>query len=237
VVREGYVLLFVIAFSVLAGCGGQLTPAPDLVATEVAVREAAIATLTAHAPSPTFTGTSTATPTHTPTHTATSTPTSTPTLEPSPTRQPSSTPTSTREISIGFQGCLYECQQEPWWSRVTEEWIAGHRSFQVTLVITNLTDDKTVDPPWMPERWILTDGQSEWEETSLWEWVAHAGAPFHDKPAIGPGARVTWTFVCFPVPRGAWVKAAEMTVWERTYGVEFPNPYYGECTWYSCPVY
>ncbi|MGD9047730.1 MAG: outer membrane protein assembly factor BamD, partial [Anaerolineae bacterium] len=73
----------------LTGCGGANTPKPDLVSTQVAVEQAAAATLTAQAPTPTATPTSTATPTVTPTLTPSPSPTSTPT----PTETPTPTPT------------------------------------------------------------------------------------------------------------------------------------------------
>ena len=47
------VTLLIITFLLLVGCGGEATPSPDLVATEVAVQKAAAATLTAEAPPPT----------------------------------------------------------------------------------------------------------------------------------------------------------------------------------------
>lgn len=67
----------ILALLVLADCGGQPTPTPDLVATEVAVQRAAIATLTAEAPAPTRTASPTSTPTHMPTATTTEMPTPT----------------------------------------------------------------------------------------------------------------------------------------------------------------
>jgi hypothetical protein len=223
--------LLILGLLATVGCGGTPTATPDLVATEVAVRRAAIATLTAEAP------TATKTPTHTATATATRTPTSTSSATATATRVPSPTPTSTAELSVTYQGCHYECETEPWECRYPppyEESVRGYRSFQTLMVILNLTTDKTVEPPWKPDRWILTDGEREWEETRVWQWKP-IGGDFYPQPPIGPGARATWTFVCFPVPRDAWVKAAEFTAWGYTYRFEFPNPYYGECTWYSCP--
>jgi soluble lytic murein transglycosylase len=77
-------LILVVAVGVLAGCGGS--PTPDLVATQVAVNQAAAATLTAAAPTPTPTPSLTPTPTASPTPTITPTPTQTPT--PTPTLLP-----------------------------------------------------------------------------------------------------------------------------------------------------
>jgi len=227
-------LLLAAVLSTLVACSASPTATPDLVGTEVAVRKAAIATLTAAAPTATHTPTPTNTATLTPPATATSTPTSTPTLTPTPKPPPSPTPTTSPELSITYDGCIYECETEPWRPPPGEP-VTGYRSFQTTIAIRNLTNDKTLEPPWGPDRWILTGGETEWEETRWWEWIAHAGTPFYPKPPIGPGARVTWTFVCFPVPRESWVKAVEFSLWGRTYVVEFPNPYYGQCTWYACP--
>jgi hypothetical protein len=96
-----------LALFLLAACGGEPTPTPDAVATQIAVEKAAHATMTAEAPTvtktslPTHTPTATATPTstHTPTVTDTSTPTatdtSTPTQTPIPTNTPTDIPTPT----------------------------------------------------------------------------------------------------------------------------------------------
>ncbi|MBA7619587.1 hypothetical protein ES703_26926 [subsurface metagenome] len=226
--------LITVSLLLVASCAGDPAATPDLIATEVAVRKAAIATLTADAPTATPTPTPTNTATPTPPATATRTPTSTPTMTATLKPPPSPTPTTSPELSITYDGCFYECQGEPLTGRDGEP-VAGYRRFQTTIAIHNLTSDKTLEPPWGPDRWILTDGETEWEETGFWEWIAHRGAPFYPKPPIAPGARVTWTFMCYPVPRESWVKAVEFSAWGRTYVVEFPNPYYGQCSWYSCP--
>jgi hypothetical protein len=72
------VLVLVLVLSSLAACGGEQTPTPDLVATQIAVEEAAHATMTARVP------TATHTPAPTPTTTAIPTPTG-PTPTPPPT--------------------------------------------------------------------------------------------------------------------------------------------------------
>jgi hypothetical protein len=103
-------VVLALALCVLAACGGEPTPTPDLVATQVAVEKAAAATLTAEAPTPTNTPTNTPTPTSTltptatptPTDTSTPIPTDTPTHTPSPTRTPSRTPTPTRTPTSTF---------------------------------------------------------------------------------------------------------------------------------------
>ena len=82
----------VLVLCLLVGCGGDVTPETDPVATQVAVMEAAAATLTAKAPTSTATPPATALPTVT--FTATPTPTFVPTSIPlpSPTAPP---PTAT----------------------------------------------------------------------------------------------------------------------------------------------
>jgi hypothetical protein len=78
---------------ILAGCGGPATPTPDVVATQIAVEEAAHATMTARAPAATQTPTTTPSPTYT--TIPTKTPTPRPTNTPVPTRTPSPTATWT----------------------------------------------------------------------------------------------------------------------------------------------
>ena len=58
--RRFMVLILVVCF--LGACGGKPTPAPDLVATQIAVEEAAHATMTAKAPTPTSVPVATAIP-------------------------------------------------------------------------------------------------------------------------------------------------------------------------------
>jgi hypothetical protein len=77
----------------LAACAGEPAATPDPVATQVAVLEAAAATLTAQVPTATDTATNTPTAPATPTTTQTHTATPTSTQTPSPT--PSNTPTDT----------------------------------------------------------------------------------------------------------------------------------------------
>jgi hypothetical protein len=84
----------------LVSCGSP-TVTPDLEATEVAVRRAAIATLTAQAPTatPSLAATPTATHTVTATATETSTPTPSPGRSPTPT-EPPTPPTETRHAVV-----------------------------------------------------------------------------------------------------------------------------------------
>ena len=76
----------------VAGCGATPTPAPDLVATQVAVMEAAAATLTAGAPTPAPTAAAMLTDTPLPAPTATSLPSASP--PPADTQTPQATATA-----------------------------------------------------------------------------------------------------------------------------------------------
>jgi Bacterial SH3 domain len=106
------ILLLSCLLVLLVGCGSEPAATPDLVATQVAVMEAAAATLTAGAPSATATAVSTQMPTETPSATATATllPTVPPTVAlstmvpPTATRPPQPTPrppTPTKTPAVG----------------------------------------------------------------------------------------------------------------------------------------
>lgn len=123
--RVWFVLVLASCLLVACGGGASPTPTPDLVATQIAVEEAAHATMTARAPTATHTATPSSTPTDTPgpsdtplptdtappedtatpaptagpaspTPTHSATPTRTPTFTPTPTWTPTFTPTPTR---------------------------------------------------------------------------------------------------------------------------------------------
>lgn len=103
--RCHWVLIVALA-TILAACGTEPSPTPDLVATQIAVEEAAHATMTARAPTATDTPTHTPTPTHTSTPTRTPSPTASPTATQTPTRTttPSPTPTPTIPPVVLLQG-------------------------------------------------------------------------------------------------------------------------------------
>lgn len=88
-------LLLFLGLILLAGCGADPTPTPDLVATQIAVEKAAHATMTAEVPTPTPTPipTDTPVPTNTPLPTETPQPTDTP--APTDTPRPSDAPVPT----------------------------------------------------------------------------------------------------------------------------------------------
>ncbi len=77
------------------GCRNEPATTPDLVATQIAIEEAAHATMTARAPVPTTPLVTTVPPTVVPTLTSTDTPTLEPTVTSAPTNAPASAPTQT----------------------------------------------------------------------------------------------------------------------------------------------
>jgi hypothetical protein len=256
-------LVLVVAVCVLAACGGEPSPTPDAVATQIAVEKAAHATMTAEAPTPTDTATPTQTPTETPTatatptptNTATNTPTPTPTATLTPTPSPSATPTETAtkaptarptskpkptntstsapELVVTYQDHHYECQKREWST------IWGYRSFQTLMIIKN-NSDKTVEAPWMPSRWIVANWRNP-EETRVlelvWQWVDR-NTGFYPEPFIPPGGTARWTYLAFPLHRWEYVKAAEFEIWDQTYRSELPRPEYGgEYNMWDCGEY
>jgi tRNA A-37 threonylcarbamoyl transferase component Bud32 len=245
-----------VALAVLLSGGGEGAATETAEPTQVAGIVEATVTLvpkpsrTAGLPAPTASPTSTTlltdTPEPAPTRTPrpTSTPRATPTRTPAPTRttaptatkRPAPTNTPVPEMLVTWEDFHYECQGylELTQGRPPHETVSGYRSFQALMVITNQTSDSTLEPPWMPERWIVTDGQREWEETYAWQWSAEGGGTY-DQPAIGPGATASWTWLCYPLPQGAWVKAADFTAWGQTYRFEFPKPEPGEFNYHDCP--
>lgn len=78
----------ILLLALLVGCGGDLTPTPDLVATQIAVEKAAHATMTAEVPTAADTPMPSATEANTPEPTATKTNTPEPTDTPVPTIEP-----------------------------------------------------------------------------------------------------------------------------------------------------
>ena len=274
--------VLVLVLWLLVGCAAEPTPTPDLAATQIAQEEAQHATMTAEAPTATSppTDTPTVTLTLTPTNTATETPTSTPTETPTATSTPTTTPTQTPTdtatatptpkptqtpkpkptdtpvpaLAITRQDLHYDCAKrnlaKDWDTGV---WTWGYRLLEVPFVIQNNSTD-TLQPPWLPSRWIIAGGEEDREDTRAWDWVLYRwqppGSPVEletwllsesslvEKPPVNPGATVSWTFVAFPVERWEWVRAVEFEVWGQTYRLEFPKPSYeGEFNYYDCGDY
>jgi hypothetical protein len=248
-------MVLVLALCLLGACGGEPTPTPDLVATQIAVEKAAHGTMTAEAPTPTDTPTCTATPT--PTNTATHTPTPTPTATSTPTASPTLTPTATATLTakptskpkptltstpapdlvVTYQDHHYECQKREWFSGGWPIW--GYRSFQTLMIIKN-NSDKTVEAPWKPSRWIIANWRNPDEERvsrSVWEWVDR-NTGFYPEPVIPPGGTARWTYLAFPLHRWEYVKAVEFDRWDQTYRFELPRPAYGgEYNMWDCREY
>ena len=125
----------------------------------------------------------------------------------------------------------YECQGYKVW----REWRpGGYRSFQLELAIQNHSD-RAVEPPWSVSKWEITDGVNVREDTTDWEWVSRSDE-LYQKPVIQPGASATWTFLCYPLEKGEWVKAAELEWGGHTYRGEFDLGTYGDAHNYvNCP--
>lgn len=264
--------VLVLILWLLLGCGAEPTPTPDLAATQIAQEKAAHTTMTAEAPTPTKppTPTPTVTLTATPANTATGTPTHTPTATLTPTTMPTQTPTETSTVTptpkptktpkpkptstsvpaltITFQDLHYDCVTHFLATdEDTEAWIWGYRLLEVPFIIQNNSTD-TLQPPWMPSRWIIAGGEEDREDTRTWDWVPIKVEQWDlwwlkesslvEKPPVTPGATVSWTFVTFPIERWEWVRAVEFGVWGETYRLEFSKPAYeGEFNYYDCGDY
>jgi len=200
------------------------TETPDILAMVEAALEATRAALPTDTSLP---------PTYTPLPTYTPYPTYTPnaTDTPKPTAKPKPRATSTpaAELLVSYQDLHYECQNNRVWHYGILD-VQGYRSFQVLQVITNLTTDKTLDY-WRPAYWELTDGTSVWTEGKVWQWVVDEKP--YSRPPIGPGATARWTWLCYPIPQGAWVNAVIFQAWNQTYRFDFPKPGYGEFNYFE----
>lgn len=238
------VFVFLVCMCLLPACGPR-GPSEEEIATQVA--EQVAAQLTALAPSatptsthtPIPTDTPTPRPTHTPTITSTPEPTNTPTMMPTPipptptsvpptpmaTRIPV-TPTPEGLFKAEFTNLHYNCEVRCWTSSKRGK-IYGYRAFQVDLVITNLTSDRTIpgweenrDEYWKPTKWIITDGTNTREDTHSWVWVRW-DRTYYEQPSIGPGETQAGTWMAFPIGRYEWVAAVEFEWWDQVYRQEF----------------
>lgn len=226
------VSLILLCIFLLLACGPR-GPSEEEIATQVA--EQVAAQLTALAPSATAIPTNTPTPTSTPTPEPTSTPTITPTaIPPTPTPVPPTrtatpvpaTPTPEALFKAEFTNALYHCVVGCWGGPGRK--VYGYRGFQVDLVVTNLTSDRTIVGwekkgdyyHWGPTKWIITDGTSTREDTRWWEWVGY-DRKFFEQPTIGPGETQAGTFLVFPIGHYEWVKVIEFELWGQLYRQEF----------------
>ena len=110
----------------------------------------------------------------------------------------------------------YECQMTEW-ADLVRVW--GYRSFQADMFIKN-NSGEPVQPPWKPQRWIITDGVNERASDLIWEW-GHVQTGLHNQPIIAPGQSAGWTFMAFPIERNEWVTAAEFVWQDQVYRTEF----------------
>jgi hypothetical protein len=91
------------------------------------------------------------------------------------------------------------------------------------MIVTNL-GDKPIQPPWLPSRWILTDGVSELVETYAWQWILRANPTPFPQPPIQPGETQGWTWMVYPLQKGWWVAAIEWDYDGETYRQDLPKP-------------
>jgi hypothetical protein len=124
-------------------------------------------------------------------------------------------------VKVEYRDLHYECQQNRVWGSPPNT-RQGYRSLQVAMILTNL-DDKPIQPPWGPSRWILTDGINQAVETISGQWVLRGQPPF-PQPPIQPGETQGWTFLVYPLDKGWWVMAIEWDYEGRTYRQDLPKP-------------
>lgn len=228
--RARPILALVILMIVLAGCRVQPTPTPTPIPSPTPTNTPIPPTLTP-SPTPTATATATATPTGTLTPTPTAIPTYTPTPQPLPTATPRPV------VKVEYRDLHYECQQNKDWTRGLPPYgtTRGYRSLQVAMIVTNL-DDKPIQPPWMPSRWILTDGVSQVIETYSWQWVYARDPRFFPQPVIQLGEMQGWTWLVYPIEKGWWVAAIEWDYEGKTYRQDLPKPniVFGDFNYVDC---
>jgi hypothetical protein len=91
-----------------------------------------------------------------------------------------------------------------------------------------------VEPPWRPSRWIITDGQNDYVNDIMWQWVSRRTG-FYKQPTINPGESAGWTFLCFPIERDQWVKAVEFDYKGQHYRQTFDlGPYNNNYNYQDC---
>jgi len=127
------------------------------------------------------------------------------------------------ELEVQVINPNYECQNKIWEFEPTKgqtQQVWGYRSFQADIFVTNHSD-KAVQPPWVPLRWIITDGQKDVVSDLSWHWVDGRIRYFAEnpgqQPAIQPGGKAGWTFIAFPLAPNQWVKGLDFTWDGKTY--------------------
>jgi hypothetical protein len=136
-------------------------------------------------------------------------------LPPAPTK-PSASGVGRKSLEVEYVNLHYECQMTEWVDRVR---VWGYRSFQADMFVANHSQ-VSVQPPWKPLRWIITDGANERVSDLIWEW-GHVQTGLYSQPIIAPGQSAGWTFMAFPIERDEWVKAAEFGWQGQVYRTEF----------------
>jgi hypothetical protein len=164
-----------------------------------------------------------------------------PTPPPAPTAAPATVmppAAGKKDLAVDFINPHYNCE------RIELEYEApkgithrlwGYRSFQVDMFIKN-NSQEPITPPWQPRRWIITDGQQDFVNDQMWQWLSRGGN-FYSQPVIQPGQAAGWTFVAFPLARDQWVKAVEF-VWKgQVYRQEFDlGPYGNADNYVDCGI-
>lgn len=223
----------------LAACSPTPTPTPEPTATT----EPTLAPVPTSTPAPTLT----VAPTASPEPTVTAEPTTAPT--PVATTGGAAgagaavavvAPRGARPLRVEFTNTHYECWQTCLYYDDTPQW--GYRSFQSLMVVENVSADRTLEggrsddgeQAWEPSRWIITDGAKDWTDTRNWEWRRSEGE-FYEVPPVAPGGRAEFTFLAFPIPYGAWVKAVEyVDPWGNLYRQDFAKPEPGQFNYVDC---
>lgn len=188
-----------------------------------------------------------------PTINSTATVTAEPTEDPTATEEPTSAPVPTaaaaasiaspvvarqssdRPLKVSFTNLHYECERACLSPRDAAHSAWGYYMLQVLMTVENTSPDKTLDQPWKVSTWTITDGAKTWSENFTWQWTRGDFGGLFEQPAIPPGGKNEWTWICFPIPFGAWVSAIEYAdPWGNTYRQVVPRPAFGEYNYQDC---
>jgi hypothetical protein len=94
-------------------------------------------------------------------------------------------------------------------------------------VIKNVSQDKTLEPPWEPSRWIITDGVTKRADERMWQFgqrIKRGEVELYDQPAIAPNAIVEWTFVAYPLQENEWMDHVEWELFGQSYSSSVFDP-------------
>jgi len=168
-------------------------------------------------------------------------PTAPPTVEPTPVpaQEAVGLPAAgARDLEVSFINPHYNCEQSTHEFEYTPgvvEKIWVYRNFQVDLYIKN-NGSTPIEPPWMPARWIITNGSEEMVNDMSWEWLSRNGS-YYAQPTLQPGQQAGWTWIVMPVASNEWVKAVEYDHNGQTYRQEFDlGPYGNAYNYVGCGV-